>query len=135
MYSTTLDGEAREAGQLLASLLKPGSALIAAGETTVTVGGKGQGGRNQEVALGALASLPENGLVISFASDGIDNSPVAGALVDEQVRERARVLKLNPERALEKNNSLPFFEAVGSSIKTGVTGVNISDLMLGLQSR
>ncbi len=135
VYSTTLEGEAREAGQLLASLLRPGSALIAAGETTVTVHGKGQGGRNQEVALGALAALPKNGLVVSFASDGIDNSPVAGALVDEQVRERVQALQLRPERALEKNDSLTFFEAVGSSIKTGVTGVNISDLMLGLQSR
>ncbi|HLD20548.1 MAG TPA: MOFRL family protein, partial [Patescibacteria group bacterium] len=104
-------------------------------ETTVTVHGKGQGGRNQEVALGALAALPKNGLVVSFASDGIDNSPVAGALVDEQVRERVQALQLRPERALEKNDSLTFFEAVGSSIKTGVTGVNISDLMLGLQSR
>jgi len=134
LYSTTLDGEAREAGQLLAGLLKPGQALIAAGETTVTVRGKGQGGRNQEVALGALATLPEKGLVLSLASDGIDNSPVAGAFVDKQVKQRAHILKLRPERALEKNDSLPFFEAVESTIKTGITGVNVSDLMLGLQS-
>lgn len=134
VYSTTLDGEASEVGQLLASLLKPGQALIAAGETTVTVHGKGSGGRNQEVALGALATLPVDGLILSMASDGIDNSPVAGAFVDQRVKERAHVLKLNSTRALEKNDSFPFFEAVGSAIKTGITGVNVSDLMLGLQS-
>lgn len=134
-YSTTLDGEAREAGRLLSSLLKPGQALIAAGETTVTVHGKGQGGRNQELALGALETLPLGGLVLSMASDGIDNSHVAGAFVDDLVRQQVRNKKLRPDRALEKNDSLPFFEAVGSTIKTGMTGVNVSDLMLGLQRR
>lgn len=135
VYSTTLDGEARDAGQLIASLLKPGQALIAAGETTVTVRGKGQGGRNQEVALGALETLPSGGLVLSVASDGIDNSPVAGAFVDDEVARRVREGRLKPGRALEKNDSLPFFEKVGTAIKTGVTGVNVSDLMLGLQRK
>ncbi len=135
IYSTTLEGEAKEAGQLISSLLKPGQALIAAGETTVTVHGKGQGGRNQELALGALATLPPGGLVLSIASDGIDNSPVAGAFVDHGIKKLAHAKKLKPDRALEKNDSLAFFEAVGSAIKTGVTGVNVSDLMLGLQKR
>lgn len=135
IYSTTLDGEAREAGRLIASLLKPGHALIVAGETTVTVRGKGQGGRNQELALGALATLPPASLVLSMASDGIDNSPVAGAFVDDGVKQQVRDKKLKPDLALEKNDSLPFFEAVGSTIKTGMTGVNVSDLMLGLQKK
>lgn len=135
IYSTTLDGEAREAGRLISSLLKPGQALIAAGETTVKVHGKGQGGRNQELALGALATLPADGLVLSFASDGIDNSTVAGAFVDDGVKQQVRKKKLRPDRALQKNDSLPFFEAAGSAIKTGITGVNVSDLMLGLQRR
>lgn len=135
IYSTALDGEAREVGRLISSLLKPGQALIGAGETTVTVRGKGQGGRNQELALGALETLPSGGLVLSLASDGIDNCPVAGAFVDDGVKQRARDKKLRPDRALEKNDSLPFFEAVGSAIRTGVTGVNVSDLMLGLQKR
>lgn len=132
VYTTTMDGEARDAGRLLATLLRPGEALIAAGETTVTVRGKGKGGRNQELALGALGALPEGGLVLSVATDGIDNSPVAGALVDDGVRRRAAQLKLRPERFLERNDSLTFFESVGSTIQTGVTGVNVSDVMLGL---
>lgn len=135
IYSTTLDGEAREAGRLISSLLKPGQALIAAGETTVTVRGKGHGGRNQEFALGALEPLPPGGLVLSLASDGIDNSPVAGAFVDDDVKQHVHDKKLKPDRALEKNDSLPFFEATGTAIKTGMTGVNVSDLMLGLQKR
>lgn len=135
IYSTTLNGEAREAGQLMASLLKPGQALIVAGETTVTVRGKGHGGRNQELALGALEALPPGGLVLSLASDGIDNSPVAGAFVDDGVKQQAHDKKLRPDRSLEKNDSLPFFEKVGTRIKTGMTGVNVSDLMLGLQRK
>lgn len=135
IYSTKLDGEARDVGRLISNLLKPGQALIAAGETTVTVFGKGQGGRNQELALGAFATLPQGGLVLSIASDGIDNSPVAGAFVDDVVKQQALEKKLKPDRALERNDSLSFFEDAGCTIKTGVTGVNVSDLMLGLQKR
>lgn len=135
VYSTTFDGEAREAGRLISSLLKPGQALIAAGETTVKVHGKGQGGRNQELALGAFETLPAGGLVLSFASDGIDNSSVAGAFVDDGVKQQVREKKLKPDRVLKINDTMPFFETVGTAIKTGVTGVNVSDLILGLQTR
>ncbi|MBU1705822.1 DUF4147 domain-containing protein [Patescibacteria group bacterium] len=89
ILSAKLQGEARLIGKKLAQAVKPGQALIAGGETTVLVKNGGQGGRNQEVALGALEHLPANALVLSGASDGIDNSPVAGALVDGLVQQKA----------------------------------------------
>lgn len=132
LFSTTLSGEAREVGQMLAKLIKPGEALIAAGETTVTVQGKGKGGRNQEVALGALNSIPSNSLLLSMASDGIDNSSIAGALVDDKVKEVVKTKKIKSAKFLKQNNSLPFFQATESFIETGHTGINVSDLMLCL---
>lgn len=135
VYSTQLDGEAREAGKLFASLVKPGQALIGAGETTVTIRGTGDGGRNQEFALGALETLPPQSLLLSLASDGIDNGPMAGALIDDQVKKVVQEKHLDPDLYLQQNNSLPFFQETESFIKTGMTGVNVSDLMLCLQKQ
>ncbi len=115
--------------------MKPGEVLIAGGETTVQVRGTGTGGRNQEFALGALAQVPVDTLVLSCASDGIDHSPVAGAFADERVRERARALRLNPERFLEKNDAYPFFQKTNAFMQTGQTGMNVSDLMLAIRAR
>ncbi|MBI4138925.1 DUF4147 domain-containing protein [Candidatus Uhrbacteria bacterium] len=134
-YSQSLSGEAREVGRLLAGIPQPGEMVIAGGETTVTVKGKGKGGRNQEVALSALASISDDGLVASLASDGVDNSPAAGAFVDARIRERAKRLRLNPAAFLNRNDSYAFFKRAGGHILTGVTGANVSDLFLAARSR
>jgi len=133
LYSNDLQGEAREKGKMLAQLVKPGEVLIAGGETTVQVKGKGLGGRNQEFALGALDSVNEDLLVLSCGSDGIDHSPVAGAFVDEGVKKKAKELKLKPEPFLEKNDSFAFFQKTKTFLDTGVTGMNVSDLMLAIR--
>ncbi|TAK04605.1 DUF4147 domain-containing protein [Patescibacteria group bacterium] len=133
VFSTALTGEARDVGRLLADLPRPGEALIAAGETTVTLRGKGRGGRNQEAALGALASLPDDGLVLACASDGIDNGPHAGAIADAVTRAHAARGRLSPAAFLVRNDSFAFFEKTGDAILTGVTGVNVSDLFLSLR--
>lgn len=135
IYSTTINGEARKIGQRLAKLPKSGEVIIAAGETTVTVKGKGKGGRNQELALGALENLKEDTLVLSCASDGIDNTSVAGALVDQNVKEKASELKLNPQTYLKRNNSFEFFQKTNSHLKTGITGSNVSDLMIAIRKK
>ncbi len=135
IFSTTLDGEAREVGELLAGLPKPGQAVIATGETTVTVLHDGKGGRNQEVALGALEHVKEDGVVVSFGSDGIDNTPVAGAIADAVVRRRAAGKGLIPAEYLAKNQSYDFFQQTRSYIRTGVTGVNVSDLLLSIRAK
>ena len=136
ILSTTLAGEAREVGQRLAREAAPGEAVIAAGETTVTLlGNGGKGGRNQELALGALEDVPEDGLVASCASDGIDNTPAAGAIADARTRASAARKRLDPSAYLARNDSFHFFKAAGAQIRTGVTGMNVSDLMLALRGK
>ncbi|MBI2473615.1 DUF4147 domain-containing protein [Candidatus Uhrbacteria bacterium] len=132
IYSSTLTGEARESGKWFAGLAKPGEALVAAGETTVTIQGNGKGGRNQEFVLGALETLPDQCLVLSCASDGIDNSPVAGALADDLVKASVRRRQLQIKTFLDDNNSFSFFQKIKTAIKTGKTGINISDVMVCL---
>jgi glycerate 2-kinase len=133
ILSVSLQGEARRVGKRLALLPRPGEAVIAAGETTVTVKGKGKGGRNGELALGALMHVKNKGVVVSCASDGHDNSESAGALVDALIMKEARSRKLDPRRYLEDNDSFSFMSEAGGLIMAGNTGINVSDLMLSLR--
>ncbi|OGL78690.1 hypothetical protein A3F28_02070 [Candidatus Uhrbacteria bacterium RIFCSPHIGHO2_12_FULL_57_11] len=133
ILSTKLQGEAREIGKMLAQAPKPGEVVIAAGETTVTVRGKGRGGRNQEVVLSALEKIAPGTLVISCASDGIDNSPSAGAIADELTKAKAARTALNARKYLKQNDSYTFFKKTGQNIVTGVTGTNVSDLMIAMR--
>ncbi len=132
----TLQGEARKVGKNIAKKIHgmpPGSVLLYGGETTVTVKGSGIGGRNQEVALGAMGKIREGELILSFASDGRDNSDCAGALCDIMTGEKAKKLSLDPRSFLKRNDSFHFFEAVGDSLKTGDTGSNVSDLIIAMK--
>lgn len=135
VHSRTLTGEAREIGKQLTDLPRPGEMVFAAGETTVTVRGKGKGGRNQELALGALPYVTDDELVLSCASDGVDNSPVAGAIADGETKRKAARLKLRPQAYLDRNDSLAFFERAGGQIKIGGTGANVSDLMIAVRAK
>ncbi len=124
-------GEAREVGRRLVGLAKPGEVALAGGETTVTVHGRaGQGGRNQELALAALAEVAEGELVISCASDGIDNTPAAGAIADSPAREEALRQRLDINKYLDRHDSYNFFQKNNAQIVTGKTGSNVSDLMI-----
>ncbi len=133
-----LSGEARRVGANLARLLNDAparSGFLYGGETTVTVRGTGEGGRNQEVVLSALAAgVPAGSLVLSCASDGWDNGPQAGAIADEETLRHIRERGLSVEEALRENNSAAFFRASGDAIVTGPTGANIADLLLALRS-
>ncbi len=125
-----LVGEAREVGRQLASLT-PG--FIATGETTVTVTGKGLGGRNHEVILGALDEWLRrrrgNGLLLSLGSDGIDGgSDAAGAWCDEALLKNAP----DPTAALHDNDSHHYFKSLKGQIITGPTGTNVADLVISL---
>lgn len=135
LYSNDLQGEAQEKGKMLAELVKPGEVLIAGGETTVQIRGNGKGGRNQEFVLGALGAIEDGALVMSCASDGIDHSPVAGAFADLEVKGKTKLLKLKPEAFLAKNDSFAFFQKTKTFLDTGVTGMNISDLMMAIRTK
>jgi hydroxypyruvate reductase len=139
VVSTVLVGEARAAGAALAAAGKgaePGM-LIYAGETTVTLQGKGRGGRNQELALGAAMALQNdpNVVVASMGTDGIDGpTPSAGAIADGGTVARGRTAGLDPGRALTKNDSGTFLEAAGDLLITGPTGTNVGDVMVVYRS-
>ena len=106
-------------------------AIIAGGETTLNVKGKGIGGRNQELVLHAIDKLPKNSVFVSIASDGIDgNSNAAGAIVDSYSLQKSIEDKLNHKRFLHNNDSNTFFKRMGVEIVTKKTGINIMDLQL-----
>ena len=140
-----LTGEAREAAKFLASILKSTSLLgkpvkkpaviLAGGETTVTVRGKGRGGRNQELCLALSIELrsTSNITALCIASDGIDgNSPAAGAIVASSLYEFSLKRSLMPEEYLEENNSYEYFDKLGLAVYTGPTGVNVSDFFISI---
>ncbi|MBN1440300.1 MAG: DUF4147 domain-containing protein [Anaerolineales bacterium] len=133
-------GEARDAGRRFAEMLirlrgRGPACCIAGGETTVTVYGKGKGGRNLEAALAAATVLdgqPET-VLATLATDGVDGpTDAAGASVDGRTIARARRLGMDPHRYLEENDSYPFFDALGDIVRTGLTGTNVMDLWTGL---
>ena len=134
ILTDTLTGEARESGAALVREAKePHECVLAAGETTVTVPKPGKGGRNQEMVLGALSIIPENVVFIAAASDGWDNSDVAGALGDHTLFIHAVDKSLDANEHLRENSSYTFFADVGGHIKTGRTGSNVADLFIVLR--
>ena len=130
ILSDKFQGEARNAGSDLVSKTAPNSILLVGGETTVKVTGSGEGGRNQEVVLGALGNLDYKTAICSFDSDGWDNSPFAGAIGDINTINKAKEVNLDPQDFLNSNNSLEFFQKTGDGIETGRLPSNISDLII-----
>ena len=138
-----MEGEARYVGAMLASLAKEISAsgspvskpaaIIVGGETTVTVVGKGKGGRNQEIALGAALNMDglEGAVVASINTDGIDGpTDAAGALANGKTLLRSKELGLKADEFLANNDSYSFFLRLGDLILTGPTGTNVNDISI-----
>ena len=135
--TTCLKGEAQKVGAKIAAEInrsKPKTILLYGGETTVHVKGSGKGGRNMELVLSALNTIKDNSLILSLASDGIDNTNLAGAIGDTTTIEKAAKLKLKPKKYLVENNSYPFFKKTGDYLLTGKTGSNVSDLVIAIKS-
>ena len=133
VLGTKITGEARDIGRLMATSPGKSEAVVAAGETVVTVLGRGTGGRNQELALGALPYIEEDTLVASCASDGVDNSLAAGAIADRVTKNKAQRAGVSAKKYLTNNDSYNFFRKTGDSIVTGITGTNVSDLIVALR--
>ncbi len=104
--------------------------FILGGELTIKVRGKGKGGRNQQAALASLAKIKPGEVFCCAASDGIDNTAYAGAIVDELAKRKAAKLKLNPTAYLKRNDSFNFFRRTNDYLLTGKTGTNVADLLL-----
>ncbi len=140
LLSDRIEGEAREAGKVMAGIalharafgapFPPPCLLLSGGETTVTVRGEGRGGRNLEFLLGlALALDGAPGIhAIACDTDGIDGaSECAGALLRPDSLARARALGLDPAARLRQNDAHAVFAALGDLVVTGPTRTNIND--------
>jgi len=149
VLSSRITGEAREIAKFYLGLCldtakyrqpaeKP-ACLIAGGETTVTLRGKGLGGRNQEMALSflnELANAQAESAGITFLSAGTDGNDgptdAAGAFADAGLLARGREKGLSIRDYLDANDSYHFFEAVGGLLVTGPTNTNVCDVQLML---
>jgi glycerate 2-kinase len=135
-----LEGEAKEVGKVMAGIARqvavhgqPAPApcvLISGGETTVTVRGRGRGGRNVEFLLSMAVELDGRPRIFAIAgdTDGTDGAEeVAGAIVTPDSLERARGLGLNARTLLADNDAHNFFRALGDQVITGPTMTNVND--------
>jgi glycerate-2-kinase len=146
ILGTEVQGESRDVAGFFAAIAReidstgnPVAApacVLAAGETTVTVRGKGLGGRNQEMALAWALALGTRPIrrpccFASVATDGSDGpTEAAGGIVDPSTIQRAVDLGLVPQRYLVDNDSLSFLKATGDLIVTGPTQTNLMDLQI-----
>ena len=141
LLTTHLEGESREVAKVFVAVardirrygipIKTPAAVIAGGETTVSVVGTGRGGRNQEFVLSAAIRIAsEEGIVVaSIGTDGIDGvSEAAGAIADGFTLERAKDASLDAEAFLRNNDSYTFFSMLNDALLTGRTGTNVNDI-------
>jgi glycerate 2-kinase len=135
-----IEGEARDVAKVMAGIARqaarreqpfaPPCVLLSGGETTVTVRGRGRGGRNVEFLLAlALALDGERGVyAIAGDSDGVDGvEEIAGARLAPDSLARARALGVSAADRLADNDGHSFFAALGDSVVTGPTLTNVND--------
>lgn len=139
LLGDAIEGEARDVGLVFGALalesanhqLFPGPCvLLSGGETTVTVRGKGRGGRNVEFLLALALALRGDARIHALAgdTDGVDGQEeIAGAIVTPDTLQRAWALGLRPQDALADNDGHGFFEALGDAVITGPTLTNVND--------
>ena len=142
LLSDRFEGEARELARFHAALLgsarthgfpfEPPFVLLSGGEASVTVRGKGRGGRNQAFLAWLAYFLGPHGVwAMAADSDGIDgNSDAAGAFLTPDTLARAAALGLDLRAFLERDDSHGFFAELGDLIVTGPTHNNLNDLRL-----
>jgi len=139
--SDAIEGEARDIGLMHAALakqvadknapFKKPSILLSGGETTVTLRGKGRGGRNTEFLLSFAQAIEGTHGISALAADtdGIDGSEDnAGAFADGQSVLRMRAGGVDPRAALSGNDAWSAFDAAGDLFVPGPTGTNVNDL-------
>ncbi|KAA0217444.1 MAG: DUF4147 domain-containing protein [Leptolyngbya sp. PLA3] len=135
-----VQGEAGVVGARLGEVVRglpTGAAVVWGGESTVHVGAShGKGGRNQELAVAAATVIEgvPGAAVMSLATDGVDGpTDAAGGVVDGQSVARMRANGVDPEEALRNHDSYPALEACGGLLRTGASGTNVNDVMVGVR--
>ena len=147
----SIEGEARDVGKVIAGIalqvarhgqpFEPPCILLSGGETTVTVRGRGRGGRNVEFLLSLAIALDGVPGVHALAgdTDGVDGlEEVAGAYVAPDTLERAWAKGIKPRDSLADNDGHGFFEALRDSVITGPTLTNVNDfraVLIGADAR
>jgi glycerate 2-kinase len=132
------DGLGRDLAHQLAKIELPRVCLLSGGEATVTVRGRGRGGRAQQCALAmaiTLSQIAPHAKVAALiaGSDGIDGpTDAAGAFAFPDSVTRATSKGLDPVAALQHNDAYNFFDSIGDLLRVGPTGTNVTDLMIGL---
>lgn len=136
----SIEGEARDVGKVLGGIartaalhgqpLRAPCVLLSGGETTVTLRGRGRGGRNVEFLLAlalALDGLP-NAWALAGDTDGVDGAEeVAGAIATPDTLARAWAQGIRPADSLADNDGHGFFAALGDQVITGPTRTNVND--------
>lgn len=139
LHPAPITGDAALVGGRLARALLDGppGLQIWGGETTVRLPpAPGQGGRNQQLALAAALELAgQTGVwLLSLGTDGTDGpTEDAGALVDGGTCQRIADAGLDAATALARADAGTALETSGDLIRTGPTGTNVMDLILGLR--
>jgi hydroxypyruvate reductase len=136
----SIEGEARDVGKVMAGIalqvarrgqpFAPPCLLLSGGETTVTVRGRGRGGRNVEFLLSLAIALDEQAGIHALAgdTDGVDGlEEIAGAYMGPDTLDRAWAAGLRPKDSLADNDGHGFFQKLGDSIVTGPTMTNVND--------
>jgi glycerate 2-kinase len=145
VLSDRIEGEAREVARVHAAIalqlragefrvgaeaIRPPAVLLSGGETTVTVGGNGRGGRNAEFLLALAVALDgaEGIWALACDTDGIDGTEDnAGAILYPDSISRAAPCGISAKAALADNDGHGFFAALGDLVVTGPTLTNVND--------
>jgi glycerate 2-kinase len=135
-----IEGEARDVAKVMGGIalqvaarrqpFAPPCVLLSGGETTVTVRGRGRGGRNVEFLLSLALALDRRAGIHALAgdTDGVDGQDeIAGAVLRPDTLARAEALGLRARERLDDNDAHGFFEALGDSVVTGPTLTNVND--------
>jgi len=136
----SLEGESRDVAKVLGGMARQvllhgqpfqrPCVLLSGGETTVTMRGKGRGGRNVEFLLALAVSLAGTLGVYAMAgdTDGVDGAEeIAGAILTPDTLARAWAQGMNPRSYLDNNDAHTFFQKLGDSVITGPTLTNVND--------
>lgn len=139
ILSDAIEGEAREVARVHAAIAREVAArgrpfarpvaILSGGETTVTLRGRGRGGRNSEFLLSlALAAEGVPFAALAADTDGIDGSEAnAGAFATGTSMARLRALGHDPAALLGDNDAWTAFDALGDLFSPGPTGTNVND--------
>ena len=133
---TKLTGEVVSVAEMVAGAIhaaQPKTVLLWGGETTVEIKGKGEGGRNLQLAATALDLIKDGEEILSFGSDGRDHGPYAGAICDTMTKQAIMNAGLETKHFRDDNDTQTLFEKAGNYLLTGDTGSNVSDLIIAMK--